>query len=115
MMAAVGTAVACCAPLAAPVLDEEAAAATAELFRALGDPGRVRIINLIATSAEPVCACELYDPLGLSQPTVSHHLKKLTEAGLLDREPRGKFAYFTLNADALRTLAAVVDLRGVCC
>ena len=115
MMAAVGTAVACCAPLAAPVLDEEAAAATAELFRALGDPGRVRIINLIATSAEPVCACELYDPLGLSQPTVSHHLKKLTDAGLLEREQRGKWAYFSLKRDAVEKLAAVADLKGACC
>ena len=107
--------IACCAPLGALALDEDQALATAELFRALGDPARVRIVNLLVTSSGPVCACELYAPLGLSQPTVSHHLKKLSEAGLLDREPRGKFAYFTLNADALRTLAAVVDLRGVCC
>src|SRR5687768_7121581 len=76
-------AIACCVPLAAPALNEKEALATAELFRALGDPARVRIVNLLATSAEPVCACELYEPLGLSQPTVSHHLKKLVEAGLL--------------------------------
>ena len=107
--------VACCAPLAAATLSAGEAEATAELFRALGDPARVRIVNLLATSAEPVCACELYEPLGLAQPTVSHHLKKLTEAGLLDREQRGKWAYFSLNADALRTLAAVADLKGACC
>jgi ArsR family transcriptional regulator, arsenate/arsenite/antimonite-responsive transcriptional repressor len=109
------TAIACCAPLAAAVLDEGQAAATAELFKTLGDPARVRIVNLLATSSEPVCACELYAPLGLSQPTVSHHLKKLTDAGLLDREQRGKWAYFSLKLDAVETLAAVADLKGVCC
>lgn len=114
-MSAVETAVACCAPLGAPALDEDEAVATAELFKALGDPGRVRIINLIATSDEPVCACELYEPLGLSQPTVSHHLKKLTDAGLLEREQRGKWAYFSLKRDAVEKLAAVADLKGACC
>ena len=114
-MAAVETAVACCAPLAAPTLDDEEALATAEVFRALGDPARVRIVNLLATSSEPVCACELYEPLGLAQPTVSHHLKTLVEAGLLDREQRGKWAYFSLRRDAVEKLAVVADLKGVCC
>ena len=114
-MAAAETAVACCAPLAAPTLDDDEALATAELFSALGDPARVRIVNLLATSSEPVCACELYEPLGLAQPTVSHHLKKLVEAGLLDREQRGKWAYFSLRRDAVEKLAVVADLRGVCC
>jgi ArsR family transcriptional regulator len=109
------SAIACCAPLGAPVLDEEEAAATAELFRTLGDPARVRIVNLLATSGEAVCACELYEPLALSQPTVSHHLKKLVEAGLLEREQRGKWAYFSLKRDAVEKLAAVADLKGVCC
>src|SRR5689334_4888525 len=107
------TAVVCCAPLGAPVLDDEEAAATAELFRALGDPARVRIVNLLATSAEPICACDLYAPLGLSQPTVSHHLKKLVEAGLLEREQRGKWAYFSLRRDAVEKLAVVADLKAV--
>ena len=115
MLMAVETAVACCAPLASPTLDEDEALATAELFKALSDPARVRIVNLLAGSGEPVCACELYEPLGLSQPTVSHHLKKLTEAGLLEREQRGKWAYFSLRRDAVETLAAVADLKGVCC
>jgi ArsR family transcriptional regulator len=114
-MAAVETAISCCAPLGAPMLDEAEASATAELFKALGDPARVRIVNLLATSREPVCACELNDPLGLAQPTVSHHLKKLVEAGLLDREQRGKWAYFSLSRDAVEKLAAVADLKGVCC
>jgi ArsR family transcriptional regulator, arsenate/arsenite/antimonite-responsive transcriptional repressor len=107
--------IACCVPLAAPTLSDEEAGATAEIFRALADPHRVRIVNLLATSAEPVCACDLYEPLGLAQPTVSHHLKKLTEAGLLEREQRGKWAYFSLKRDAVEKLAAVADLKGACC
>jgi ArsR family transcriptional regulator len=59
--------------------------------------------------------CHLVEPLGLSQPTVSHHLKKLTEAGLLDREQRGKWAYYALRRGAVDTLAAVVDMKGACC
>src|SRR6185503_3413460 len=107
--------VTCCAPLSAPVLDEEEALATAELFKALADPARVRIVNALAASSEPVCACQFEPELGLSQPTVSHHLKKLTDAGLLEREQRGKWAYFSLRRDAVETLAAVADLKGVCC
>ena len=82
--------IACCAPLAAPVISDVE----------------------LATAAEPVCACELIEPLGLGQPTVSHHLKKLTDAGLLEREQRGRWAHFSLNPDALRTLAAVTDPEG---
>lgn len=107
--------VACCAPLASPSISAEEAIATAELFKALGDPARVRIVNLIATAGEPVCACDFNDALGLSQPTVSHHLRKLTDAGLLEREQRGKWAYFSLQRDAVETLAAVADLKGACC
>jgi ArsR family transcriptional regulator len=108
-------AVACCGPLAAPALSDEQAAATADVFKALADPARVRIVNVLATSGEPVCVCHLIEPLGLSQPTVSHHLKKLTDAGLLDREQRGRWAYFSLRPEAVETLAAVADLKGVCC
>jgi ArsR family transcriptional regulator len=107
--------VACCAPLSAPTLSEDEAEATAELFKALGDPTRVKIVNLIATASEAVCACEFNEQLELAQPTVSHHLKKLTEAGLLEREQRGKWAYFSLKREAVEKLAAVADLKGVCC
>jgi len=107
--------VACCAPLAAPTLTEEEAQGTAELFKALGDPARVRIVNLIATSGGAVCACDFNDALGLAQPTVSHHLKKLADAGLLEREQRGKWAYFSLKRDAVEKLAVVADMKGVCC
>ena len=83
-------AITCCAPLGAPALTDEEAVATADLFKALADPARVRIVNLLARSGEPVCACDLNEPVGLAQPTVSHHLKKLSDAGLVEREQRGK-------------------------
>jgi ArsR family transcriptional regulator len=104
--------IACCAPLGAALLSDEEADASAELFRALGDSARVRIVNLLATSADAVCVCEFVEPLGLSQPTVSHHLKKLVEAGLLEREQRGKWAYYALNQEAASRLARLVDLEG---
>lgn len=105
--------VACCAPLTASVLSDDEANATAELFKALGDPARVRILNILATTAgEPVCVCNLTGPLELSQPTVSHHMRKLLDAGLVEREQRGKWAYFSLKRDAVETLAAVADLKG---
>jgi ArsR family transcriptional regulator len=105
----------CCAPLGAGPLNEAEAGATADLFKALADPARVRIVNLLARAAEPVCACELNEPLGLAQPTVSHHLKKLVEVGMLVREQRGKRAYFSLKRDAVEKLAAVADLKAACC
>jgi ArsR family transcriptional regulator len=107
--------VACCAPLSAPTLTEEEAQGTAELFKALGDPARVRIVNLIARADEAVCACDFNDALGLAQPTVSHHLKKLSDAGLLEREQRGKWAYFSLKREAVEKLAVVADMKEVCC
>ena len=103
---------ACCAPIGTAGLSDDQAAATARLFKALADPHRVKIVNLLATSAEPVCVCELTQPLGLSQPTVSHHLKRLMDAGLLEREQRGTWAYYSLRPDALGGLAAALDLRG---
>jgi ArsR family transcriptional regulator len=103
----------CCAPLGAVSLSDTEAVATARLFKALADPHRVKIINLLATSPDPVCVCEFIGPLGLSQPTVSHHLKKLLDAGLVEREQRGTWAYYSLDRDAMRRLAAAADLQGV--
>jgi ArsR family transcriptional regulator len=100
----------CCAPLAAPALSDEEAEATAALFRALGDPARVRLVNILATSGT-VCVCELQEPLGLSQPTVSHHLKKLADAGLVEREQRGRWAYYSLAENALARLGGLFDLE----
>ena len=103
---------ACCASLSTPSLSDDQAEATARLFKALADPARVRIVNLLATSPEPVCVCEFTKPLGLSQPTVSHHLKKLLDAGLLEREQRGTWAYYSLRRGALGGLADALDLQG---
>jgi ArsR family transcriptional regulator len=105
--------ISCCAPLAGPALSLEEVEATARLFSALGDPARVRIVNLLARTEEPVCVCELVPALELSQPTVSHHLKKLTDAGLLEREQRGKWAYYSLSGEALDRLADLVEFKEV--
>jgi ArsR family transcriptional regulator len=102
----------CCAPLGAAALSDDQAKATARLFKALADPHRVRIVNLLATSSDPVCVCELTGPLGLSQATVSHHLKKLVQAGLLEREQRGTWAYYSLDRGTLDRLADAMDLQG---
>ena len=109
------TDIACCAPLSAPVLSDEEAAATARLFGALAEPARVRLVNLLVDADQPVCVCELIEPLGLAQATVSHHLKRLLDAGLLDREERGKWAYYSINAKAMSRLASLVDLSGEGC
>jgi ArsR family transcriptional regulator, arsenate/arsenite/antimonite-responsive transcriptional repressor len=102
----------CCASLGAASLSDAEAEATARLFKAIADPHRIKIVNLLAASPDPVCVCEFTGPLKLSQPTVSHHLKKLVAAGLLDREQRGTWAYYSLNRDAFAHLAAAADLQG---
>ena len=105
--------ISCCAPLAAPSLSDDEAEATATLFRALADPTRVTIVNMLSRSEEPVCVCEFVRAVGLSQPTVSHHLKKLTDAGLLEREERGKWAYYSLSGEAIERLASLVEFKEV--
>jgi ArsR family transcriptional regulator len=103
---------ACCAPLDLVDLTADEAAATATLFKALADPVRVRLLNLVATSSAPVCQCDLMAPVGLTQGTVSHHLKKLVAAGLLEREQRGIWAYYTVNQQTMRRLQDVVAFTG---
>lgn len=98
----------CCVPIAADDMTSDEAATIASLFKALGDPHRVRIVNLLATAREAVCVCDLTDFLGLSQPTVSHHMRKLVDAGLLTREQRGVWAYYSLRHDAIRRLGEVL-------
>ena len=105
--------IACCRPLGVEVLADDEADATAQLFKALGDPSRVKLVNVLALSDGPVCACDLTAELGLAQATVSHHLKKLTQAGLLEREQRGKWAYFSLNPEASSRLAGLVQIPEV--
>jgi len=102
------------ASIASPLLSEAEAQATAGLFKALGDPARVRILNLLATRGEPVCVCDLVGMLGLAQATVSHHLRKLLDAGLLGREERGKWSFYSIEPNACRRLAALVDFGGCC-
>jgi ArsR family transcriptional regulator len=106
----------CCAPVADAELDEEGAAATAAVFAALGNTARVRIVNLLAASDEPVCLCHLTAPLGLPQATASQHLRRLVEVGLLAREERGKWSYFSLKPEAFERVSALALLpKGVCC
>ncbi len=115
-MAAAADPVSCCAPLAAEVLSDDEAIATAAVFSALGNPARVRLINLLAASDEPVCLCHLVEPVGLAQATVSEHLKKLVDAGLVAREERGKWSYFSINAAAFERVCDLADLaKGACC
>lgn len=106
------TPIACCAPLAGSALSTEEADATAAVFKALADPTRVRLLNLLANSRDPVCVCDLNDRFDLAQPTLSHHLKKLTAAGLLVREQRGTWAYYSVDRSGLERLARVVDQEG---
>ncbi len=97
-----------CVPIARTGMSKGGAEATAAVFKALADPARVRVVNLLAASGEPVCVCHLTDLLELSQPTVSFHMRKLMDAGLLDREQRGVWAYYSLRADAKRRLSAIL-------
>lgn len=110
---ALGTAPArCCPPLAAAGMSERDAELTARLFKALADPHRVRIVNLLANAPEPTCVCDLTPRLGLSQPTVSFHLRKLLEAGILRRERRGTWAYYEVDREALARLATIFEGGG---
>jgi len=93
---------ACCSPVTGGVLGAEEAAQIARTFKALGDPTRIRLLSLIAASdGGEACICDLTDPVGLSQPTVSHHMRQLVDAGLAVREQRGRWAYFRVVDDAL--------------
>jgi ArsR family transcriptional regulator len=99
--------IACCAPVRADVLDDEQAVVLASSFAALADPVRLRLLSYIAASEAPeVCACDLLEPSGRSQPTVSHHMKILVDAGLIEREKRGLWVWYRLvpsRLDALRS------------
>ncbi|MFJ4044172.1 ArsR/SmtB family transcription factor [Microbacterium sp. NPDC089987] len=103
---------ACCVPQIASALTAEDAERVARVFKAIGDPTRVMLLSLIAGSpGGEACICDLTAPVGLSQGTVSHHMKLLADAGLVTREQRGKWAYFALNDGALD--AAADALRSV--
>jgi ArsR family transcriptional regulator, arsenate/arsenite/antimonite-responsive transcriptional repressor len=102
----------CCVPLDSPGLSPEQAATAAAVFKALADPHRVRIVNLLIAADDAVCVCDLTPHLGIAQPTVSHHLKRLVDAGLLERERRGTWAYYSLNPAALDRVAALIQRHG---
>lgn len=105
---------ACCNPVTGGVLDQAAAERLARIFKALGDPTRLRLVSLIAAhDGCEACVCDLVEPTGLSQPTVSHHLRLLVEAGLIEREQRGRWAYYRIVEAALDTLAQ--SLRSTPC
>ncbi len=95
--------ISCCSQGLASPLDRPDAERLARALKAVADPARLQLLALIRSTGE-ACACDLNEPLGLSQPTVSHHLKTLTEAGLLRREQRGQWAWFSVDEDALRSL-----------
>jgi len=101
--------VACCAPLASEVVSVADAEALSRQFSALADPVRLRLLSLLATaSGGSVCACELVGPAGKSQPTVSHHLKVLSEAGLVTSERRGRNIWYAVVPAALESLREVL-------
>lgn len=101
---------ACCPPLLGPSLAEDDAEALATMLKALADPVRLRLVNLIASAPDgEVCACDLPAQLDRSQPTISHHLSLLTKAGIVDREQRGRWAWFTLRSEQLTSLCQALD------
>ena len=99
----------CCSPVVREVIQPAEAETLASGFKALADPTRLRLISLVAALEDAeACVCELTEPVGLSQPTVSHHLKILVDADILTREQRGKWAYYRLVPRTLYTLAALI-------
>jgi ArsR family transcriptional regulator, arsenate/arsenite/antimonite-responsive transcriptional repressor len=101
-------AIECCTPLAGSSLSDERAAVLETVIKAVADRRRLRIVNLLLRAGgEPVCVCEVQPLLGLSQATVSHHLKLLVEAGIVSRETRGTYSYFSLVPGALDSVREV--------
>ena len=99
----------CGTSLVAAPLDADQAAEIARTLKAVADPARLRLLSLVAAhEGGEACACDLTDPIGLSQPTVSHHLKVLVEAGLLVREQRGVWAFYSVVPESLNALADVL-------
>jgi ArsR family transcriptional regulator, arsenate/arsenite/antimonite-responsive transcriptional repressor len=95
---------ACCLPTRVKRADRERAVRVASAAKVLGDPVRVEILDLLKTAGGPVCQCELHPLFDISQPTLSHHLKKLADAGVIEVERRGKWAYYSLDDKALEVL-----------
>lgn len=100
--------IACCNPVRADVLDEDQARMLATSFAALADPIRLRLLSYVAAADHEVCACDLVEPSGRSQPTVSHHMKVLVDAGLVEREKRGLWVWYRVVPSRLDALRAVL-------
>ena len=99
----------CCSSVTGGALAIEDAEQLARMFKALGDPTRVRLLSLIAAAPErEACICDLIEPVGLSQPTVSHHMKQLVDAGIVVREQRGRWAFYRLVEDTLTALSGAL-------
>ncbi len=96
----------CCEPVVYPDIERSAAERMAQVAKALGDPIRMQLVDVLRRHAGKVCVCELVPLFDLSQPTVSHHLKVLREAGIVGSERRGLWAYYYVNPDALKELSA---------
>ena len=100
----------CCAPLGSAVLSDEDASSLEAVFKALADRHRVKIVNrLLAAGGEAVCVCDFQDMLELKQSSVSYHLKQLLDAGIIEREKRGSFAYFSLSEGALERVRQLLE------
>ena len=100
----------CCSPLLSAPLDQEAAETLARALQALADPARLRLLSLIASCPDAeACGCDLTTPVGLSQPTVSHHLNVLHEAGLLERERRGKWVFYRVRPEPLAAVRSLLS------
>lgn len=95
----------CCEPVAFPEVDRERAGRLAQVAKALGDPIRLQIVDVLRRNAGHVCVCELVPLFEISQPTLSHHLRKLREAGIVDAERRGLWAYYYVRPEALKELS----------
>src|SRR5882762_3735835 len=109
MLTVLTDAVECCSPLVREPLSADQALELARLFKAMGDPVRLRLLSLIASHAGgEACVCDLTDVFDLTGPTISHHLKVLREAGLIAGERRGTWIYYRVLPDALRQLSAVL-------
>jgi ArsR family transcriptional regulator len=103
--------VGCCAPLAREPLSPEDAVTLARMFKALGDPARLRLVSLIASQeGGEACVCELSEGFDLTGPTISHHLKVLREAGLISGARRGTWVYYRVEPDALHRLSEVLSI-----
>lgn len=105
------TTAACCEPLSGGRLDAEQATALARRLKLLADPTRLRLLSILLDSAAgKACTCDLTEPLGLSQPTVTHHLQRLADAGIVHGERRGRWTYYSVNKDAIDTITDALQL-----